>query len=76
MARLQSLQNKRHQILSLAQEHGMGDVRIFGSVLRGEDTEQSDVDVLVHLDTGRTYFDFLRLKRDLEEEIGCSSISF
>lgn len=54
----------------------MGDVRIFGSVLRGEDTEQSDVDVLVHLDTGRTYFDFLRLKRDLEEEIGCSSISF
>jgi len=42
------LQSKRDEILALAEKHGLKDVRVFGSVARGEDTENSDVDILVN----------------------------
>lgn len=39
---------KRELILASAAKHGLCDVRVFGSVARGEETEQSDIDVLVN----------------------------
>ncbi len=44
------LQEKREEILSLASKHGAFNVRIFGSVVRGEDRPDSDVDFLVELE--------------------------
>lgn len=39
--------NQRDQILELARQHGVSNVRVFGSVVRGEATPESDIDFLV-----------------------------
>ena len=44
------LQEKREEILAIAAKHGAFNVRIFGSVVRGEETETSDIDFLVDYD--------------------------
>jgi uncharacterized protein len=44
------LKSQRSQILTIAEKHGAYNVRIFGSVARGEATEQSDIDFLVDYD--------------------------
>jgi len=57
----------RDAILRLAREHGARNVRIFGSAARGEDTGDSDLDVLVDMEEGRSLVDHVALKQDLEE---------
>ncbi len=47
------LKSKRAEILRIAHKHGVGQIRVFGSVARGEADEQSDVDFLVQV-TGPT----------------------
>ena len=47
------LKNKRSEILSIANQHGAYNIRIFGSVARGEETEQSDIDFLVDYDLNK-----------------------
>ncbi|HET9769086.1 MAG TPA: nucleotidyltransferase family protein [Thermoanaerobaculia bacterium] len=51
----------------MASAHGARNVRVFGSRARGEGGEQSDIDILVNLERGRTLLDLVRLKRELEE---------
>lgn len=46
----QLLQEKREDILAVAAKHGAFNVRVFGSVSRGEETETSDIDLLVDYD--------------------------
>lgn len=46
----QLLQEKREEILNIAAKHGAYNLRIFGSVARGEDTEISDIDFLIDYD--------------------------
>jgi len=46
----QILQEKRTEILSIAAKHGAYNLRVFGSVARGEETETSDIDFLVDYD--------------------------
>ena len=50
------LREKRQEILAIAARHGAYNVRIFGSVARGEADEQSDVDILVDAGPRRTPF--------------------
>ena len=64
------LQNKRGEILRLAAKHGAYNVRVFGSVARGDDGEKSDVDFLVGMEDGRSLFDLGGLLVDLEELLG------
>ena len=47
------IRDRREEILRVAAQHGAGNVRLFGSVARGEDTPESDVDLLVEV-TGKT----------------------
>ncbi|WP_373478298.1 nucleotidyltransferase family protein [Geminocystis sp.] len=47
------LQEKRQEILDLADKHGALNVRVFGSVVRGEDTPDSDIDFLIDYDLQR-----------------------
>lgn len=61
----------REQILRIAAEHGASRVRVFGSVVRGESLEGSDLDLLVRLEPGRSLLDHVALKQDLEELLGC-----
>lgn len=60
------LKFKRPEILRLAQEHGAHNVRIFGSVARGEARQGSDVDFLVDMEEGRSLLDLIELSQDLE----------
>ncbi len=57
---------RREEILAIAARHGASNVRLFGSVLRGEERPDSDVDLLVRLEPGRSLFDHSGLKVDLE----------
>jgi hypothetical protein len=57
----------RAQIMRLAADCGAVNVRVFGSVARGETDSRSDVDLLVDLEPGRSLLDLARLQRKLEE---------
>jgi uncharacterized protein len=65
------LQGKRDEILRIAASHGARDVRVFGSLARGEARLDSDIDILVKLDPGRSLLDIIAIKQDLEDLIGC-----
>ena len=65
------LKEKREEILRIAAKHGARNVRVFGSVARGEADERSDIDFLVEFDPGRSLFDHAGLLVDLHELLGC-----
>lgn len=50
----QLIQDKREEILKIATKHGAFNVRVFGSVARGEETENSDIDFLIDYDLAKT----------------------
>jgi len=64
------LQNKRDQILALATRHGARNVRVFGSVARGEASAESDIDFLVECEPNTSPFFPGGLVMDLEELLG------
>ena len=66
-----TLLTKREQILRIAAAHGALNLRVFGSVSRGEASEKSDLDILVNLEPGRTLLDIVAIKQDLEDLLGC-----
>lgn len=70
MKTLDTLATKRAAIIEIAGRHGAGNVYLFGSVVRGEDTEQSDVDMLVTLEPGRSLLDHAALKLEMEQLLG------
>ncbi len=61
------LYKKRQEILHIAERYGAHNVRVFGSIARGEDQPESDVDLLVDMASGRSLLDLVRLGQDLEE---------
>ncbi len=66
------LRAKREDILRIAAQYGAYNVRIFGSVARGEADEKSDIDLLVNMESGRSLFDLGGLLSDLEDLLGCN----
>ncbi|MDP3486756.1 MAG: nucleotidyltransferase family protein [Bacillota bacterium] len=65
MSTLERIQEHREEVLSIARRYGATNVRIFGSVARGEDDEESDIDFLVDLAPGRSLFDLGGMLMDL-----------
>ncbi len=61
---------RRHEILEIARTHGASNVRVFGSVARGEETDESDIDLLVDMQPGTSLLDMSRLRRALSELLG------
>ncbi len=61
------LRRKRGAIIETAARHGANNVRIFGSVARGQDGPDSDIDFLVDLDKGVGLVKLAGLKRELSE---------
>jgi predicted nucleotidyltransferase len=61
------LPQKRHDILRIEAQYGARNLRVFGSVARGDDREQSDVDLLVDMAPDRSLLDVAGLGQDLEE---------
>jgi uncharacterized protein len=63
---LDEVRAHRELILSIASRHGARNVRLFGSTARETSSEQSDVDLLVDLDPGRSLMDLGGLLMDLQ----------
>lgn len=64
------LRKQRQPILELASRHGARNVRVFGSVVRGEASEASDVDLLVDMEEGRSLLDLVGFWQDVEDLLG------
>lgn len=64
------LKVNREKILELAAAHGARNVRIFGSAARGEASPESDIDILVEMEPGRSLLDLVSLWQDLEDLLG------
>ncbi|MFM7580957.1 MAG: nucleotidyltransferase family protein [Microcystaceae cyanobacterium] len=68
----QLLQEKRQDILNIAAKHGAFNIRVFGSVARGEETAKSDIDFLVDYDLKQISLWFPGgLLMDLQDLLGC-----
>lgn len=61
------LRRHRLSIQRIAARHGASNVRVFGSVARGEDRPDSDVDLLIDLADERGFDDYLELAQELEQ---------
>lgn len=61
------LQEKRDRILKMARKHGVKNIRVFGSVARLEDGPRSDLDLLVDFEVGRSLFDLIGFKQEMED---------
>ena len=61
---------RRDEIIALARRYGASQLRLFGSVARGDATETSDVDFLVRFESGRSLFDQGGLLMDLRQLLG------
>ena len=70
MRTIDIIEERREDILNLASSYGAYNVRVFGSVARGEDTESSDIDFLVSMEQGRSLLDQAGLLVDLQELLG------
>src|SRR6266536_2979686 len=62
---LEDLRQRREEILRIAAAHGASNVRVFGSVARGQARPDSDIDFLVDIETDRRGFEFFGLLADL-----------
>ncbi len=65
------LKEKREGILRMAAKYGARNVRVFGSVARGDADELSDIDFLVEMEPGRSLLDLGGLQAELEALFGC-----
>ena len=68
---LQELRAHRERIVALADQYGAHTVRVFGSIARGDARADSDVDLLVDFEPGRSLLDLSGLWLALEETLGC-----
>ena len=64
------LKSAREEILLIAAKHGARNVRVFGSMARGDAGENSDVDFLIDLEADRSLLDIAALQVDLRELLG------
>jgi uncharacterized protein len=66
-----SLEQHRDQVREVLQRFGFANPRIFGSAARGEDTEQSDLDILVDAPAGTSLYHLAGAEIEIEAVLGC-----
>jgi predicted nucleotidyltransferase len=66
----ETLRTHRESVLAIAASFGMANVRVFGSISRNEDGEESDIDLLVDAPDSATLLDMVALQNALENELG------
>ena len=70
MTTFQSLRQMREDILAVARQHGANSVRVFGSIACEADRPDSDIDLLVHMESGRDLLDLVELEQALAALLG------
>lgn len=68
---LDELRARRSEIVAACSRLGASNIRVFGSVARGEQDQASDADLLIDFETGRSLFDLSALVLELEDLLGC-----
>jgi len=71
MTKRQQLQTQRQAIIEIADSYGVSNLRIFGSVARGEERSDSDIDFLVDIAKGVSLLDYVGFIQALEDLLGC-----
>lgn len=66
-ARARKVRANRQAILDIVRRHGGSNVRLFGSVARGEDAEDSDIDLLIDFDTSEGLLPVVGMQRELQD---------
>jgi predicted nucleotidyltransferase len=66
----EDMRKRRDEIIAIAKRYGASDIRIFGSVARGDNAEGSDLDIVVRFESGRTLLDHAGLIGKLEDLLG------
>ena len=67
----EKLASRREEIFRIAARHGARNLRVFGSVARGEAGPDSDLDLLVDVEPGRSLLDLGGLLMELQDLLGC-----
>lgn len=67
---IEMLRGRREEILQIAARHGASNVRVFGSIARGDAHPDSDIDLLVDFEHGRSLRDLSSLVLELEKMLG------
>jgi predicted nucleotidyltransferase len=67
----EALAKHRDEVLRIIARYPVSNPRIFGSTARGEDTEGSDLDILVERIGPMSYFDIFQLEDELKGVLGC-----
>jgi uncharacterized protein len=62
----EDIRSRRDAVQTIAARHGASNLRLFGSVARGEEREDSDIDLLIDLAEDRGFSDYLALIDELE----------
>lgn len=70
MKTLEFLQKNREKIYEIAAKHGVSNIRVFGSVARGEETKNSDVDLLVAISSKTSLMTLVKLEQSLKKTTG------
>ena len=67
---LDRLREMREDIIRIEESNGARNLKVFGSVARGEEGPESDIDFLVEMEPGRNLLDMGRLLMDLQDFLG------
>lgn len=70
MFSLETLRSHRNAILQAAARYGVRNIRVFGSVARGDAPAGSDIDLLVELESGRSLIDRIAFMQEMEQLLG------
>lgn len=70
--RIEQITSKRNEIAQIAKQYGATNIRVFGSVARGNADDASDIDFIVDLEKGRSLLDLGGLLMDLQKLLGRS----
>jgi predicted nucleotidyltransferase len=68
--RIEQITSRKDEIARIAERHGATNIRVFGSVSRGDADNDSDIDFLVDLESGRSLLDLGGLLMDLQKLLG------